>query len=66
MNKTSLGEILVKYFNDRMWLKKYYCSICHNKFSKSKIKEYETIEQRKILCCDRCSNYLKKVKKNRG
>jgi len=54
------GEILVKKI---MWFDKKNCSICHKKLYRSKLNEYETIEGRKILCCLRCSNFIKKKQK---
>ena len=58
----NLGEILVKK-RKTMWFEKKNCSICHNKLYKSKLNEYETIEGRKILCCTRCSSFIKKKQK---
>jgi len=40
------------------------CSVCNNKYSKSKLKEYETIEGRKIISCEKCIKFFKLRKKN--
>lgn len=42
-----------------MWFKKQICFICRNNFPVSKLKEYETLEGRKIICCERCGKYIK-------
>ena len=45
---------------------KQICHICRNTLPKSKLREYVTIEGNKILCCDRCSVYIKTKKRDRG
>lgn len=45
---------------ESIWLKKQNCSICNKKFLKSDLKECKTIDNRQILCCERCSKYIKK------
>ena len=42
-----------------MWFVKKICSICRNHHPTSKLREYETINGNKILCCDRCKEYIK-------
>ena len=49
-----------------MFFDKSICQICHHNMSKSKLKEYTTIEGNKILCCERCSRYVKINKKERN
>jgi hypothetical protein len=48
-----------------MWFEKKQCSICKNELKKSKLKEFETIEGNKILCCEKCSKYLKVGRENK-
>ena len=38
---------------------KQKCHMCQELMLKSKLKEYVTIDDKKILCCDKCRNYLK-------
>ena len=45
-----------------MWLEKKQCSICKNDIIKFKLKEFETMEKNRILCCERCLKYLKAKK----
>jgi len=49
---------------NNMWFIKKICQICHNSFPKSKLWEYETIGGNKILCCKRCSMYIKAKEKD--
>ena len=45
-----------------MIFKKNICQICRHNMSKSKLKEYNTNEGNKILCCELCSSYIKIIK----
>jgi len=38
-----------------MWFVKNICVLCDKKFPKSELKEYETIQNNKIICCEKCS-----------
>jgi hypothetical protein len=44
---------------------KQFCHICRHNMPKSKLKEYVTIQGNKIICCERCSGYIKFDKKEK-
>ena len=46
-----------------MWFAKI-CPICKKKLKQSELKEVETVERRKITCCENCVKYFKERKEN--
>jgi ribosomal protein L24E len=45
-----------------MWTKKHSCSICNNKFDKSILMKYVTVDERILYCCEKCISYVKTKK----